>query len=191
MFTSRITRKECLLALALLTTPWTGLAARARSSVLPLDWTWGPLFGDESNNLRLSDKSWAFDLDDRGWTALRPLPYALRDATAAALDDSFVLIAGGVEQAAGADQTADHQPRIILSNRCLLYDAAADRFTFAASLRLAVAGHGLVRRELDVLAIAGEDSPYRTRTDLVQRAAVDACILAGSNPSKTTTLSKI
>ncbi|MEX2171760.1 MAG: kelch repeat-containing protein [Pirellulales bacterium] len=135
--------------------------------------------GDEA--LELRDSVWSFDLQSKKWSARHPLPYPLRDASAVQLNQKSILIAGGVEDAASFAKTPDDKPRILLSNRCLLYDTEADQFTFAAPLRLAVADHGLVTLDSAVLAIAGEDSPYRTRTDLVQVARVDALLQTATN----------
>lgn len=142
-----------------------------------------------NSTLVLCDKVWAFDLEHRSWSACSRLPFPLRDASATALNDRLILIAGGVEDAASVQETSDGKPRIILSNRCLIYDSTADEFTFAEPLRLAVADHGLVAFNSELLAIGGEDSPYRTRTDLVQRASAEfvahaaAVALAGSRSS--------
>ena len=119
-------------------------------------------------SLSLSDSVWAFDLEHRTWNACSPLPFRLRDATAVALDDRYILIAGGVEDAANSEHRTGGKPRIILSNRSLVYDCSTDAFKFAEPLRLAVADHGLVTFDSEILAVGGEDSPYRTRTDLVQ-----------------------
>lgn len=128
----------------------------------------GAVLGDDKN-LQLRDTVWSFDLQTKTWTGCAALPYPLRDASAVGLDGRSILITGGVEEAASPEDSTDGQPRIILSNRCLLYDADTDQFSLAEPLRLAVADHGLVVRDSEVLVIAGEDSPYRTRTDLVQR----------------------
>jgi N-acetylneuraminic acid mutarotase/predicted neuraminidase len=123
-------------------------------------------------SLGLTDSVWAFDLEQRTWNACSPLPFPLRDATAVSLDNRHVLVAGGVEDAANSEHTSDGKPRVILSNRSLVYDCLADTFAFAEPLRLAVADHGLVAFGSEILVIGGEDSPYRTRTDLVQRCAM-------------------
>jgi N-acetylneuraminic acid mutarotase len=120
----------------------------------------------------LSNAVWAFDLENRSWNACSSLPFPLRDATAVALDERYILITGGVEDAADSQQISDGKSRVILSNRSLVYDCSADAFKFAEPLRLAVADHGLVAFNSDILVVGGEDSPYRTRTDLVQRCAV-------------------
>ena len=135
----------------------------------------------ENASLELRDSVWSFDLQSKKWSARHPLPYPLRDASAVQLNQNSILIAGGVEDAASFAKTPDDKPRVLLSNRCLLYDIEADQFTFAAPLRLAVADHGLVTLDSAVLAIAGEDSPYRTRTDLVQVARVDAMLQSATN----------
>jgi N-acetylneuraminic acid mutarotase len=123
------------------------------------------------DDLRLSDTLWILDLKAGAWTRGAKLPYPLRDSTAACVDNRFILLIGGVEDALSQQQSPDGQARIILTNRCLVYDITSDRFTAAEPLRLATADHGVAIRGSEVMAIAGEDSPYRTRTDLVQRSS--------------------
>jgi N-acetylneuraminic acid mutarotase len=133
------------------------------------------LFGgavQDGEILKLCDDVQAFDLGKRQWSPRRPLPQPLRDASAVALNDRYLLITGGVEDAADAVKTPDGEPRILLCNACLLYDVEADEFTYAPPLRMAVADHGVAVLDGKVLVIAGEDSPYRTRTDLVQAISV-------------------
>jgi hypothetical protein len=108
------------------------------------------------------------------WTRGSKLPYPLRDSTAGCIDNRFILLIGGVEDAVTQQQSPDGQARIILTNRCLVYEIASDRFTAAEPLRLATADHGVAIRGSEVIAVAGEDSPYRTRTDLVQRGHFSA-----------------
>jgi N-acetylneuraminic acid mutarotase len=119
-------------------------------------------------SLRLLDHAYKLDVRDRQWQPRAPLPRCLRDATATPLDDHRILITGGVERAAEPADTPDGKDRICLSNVCLLYDVNADRYISLPALRLAVADHGLVTWRGRVYTVGGEDSPYRTRTDLVQ-----------------------
>ncbi len=130
------------------------------------------LFGgaalDNAGELKLRDTVWVFDLLSHQWSAGQRLPAPLRDSSALSFDGRFILLAGGVEEAANPQEATEQSPRIILTNRCLIYDVVADEFASAEPLRLAVADHGLAMRSSEILIIAGEDSPYRTRTDLVQ-----------------------
>lgn len=132
----------------------------------------------EGQQLDLSVAVWAYKLDTDTWRRLRSLPYALRDATATPLDGRHILIAGGVEEAAPASATPDGKPRIVLSSGCLVYDTQRDEFSSVEPLRVAVADQGLAVYSGYVLAVGGEDSVYRTRTDLVQRQSVQR-IMAG------------
>jgi N-acetylneuraminic acid mutarotase len=137
------------------------------------------LFGGATpsgESLTLRDTVMAFDLNRRTWSARHSLPFPLRDASAVVVDDQFVLITGGVEDAADHLKSPDGASRIHLSNRCLLYDTQSDRFIAAQPLRLAVADHGAAVCDGQVLLIAGEDSPYRTRTDLVQSINVNGIL---------------
>jgi hypothetical protein len=122
----------------------------------------------DNKELILQDTVWALDLKTKEWSNRTALPFPLRDASAVKLDGGRILIAGGCEDAANSAPSVVGQSRLVLTNRCLLYDTAADEFELVEPLRLAVADHGLVVHNSEVLVIAGEDSPYRTRTDLVQ-----------------------
>jgi hypothetical protein len=130
------------------------------------------LFGGASaatdGSLTLSDSVWAFDLGKKSWRAETQLPFAMRDSSAIALDERRVLLAGGVENAAQVDGDANGPERIILSNRTMVYDLPTHKFSFVEPLRMAVADHGLVALGSEIFVIAGEDSAYRTRTDLTQ-----------------------
>jgi N-acetylneuraminic acid mutarotase len=128
-----------------------------------------------SKELILQDEVWAFDLEKKAWAKGNNLPYPMRDASAAKLDETRILITGGCEDAASSEPSVVAESRVILTNRCLLYDTVADEFEVVEPLRLAVADHGVVVNDSEILVIAGEDSPYRTRTDLVQRG--DATVL--------------
>jgi len=100
----------------------------------------------------------------------------MRDTTALALNERYVLLAGGVEEAVSAQSAPDHKSRILLSTRCLIYDTIEDKFMAARPLRLATADHGLAILDTQLFVVGGEDSPYRTRTDLVQFCDVGSLI---------------
>ena len=138
------------------------------------------LFGGASasgnEQLRLSDKVWRYCLQRDEWRPCSPLPLAMRDATAVKIDERYIAIAGGVEEAVAATSTADRQPRIVLSTQCLIYDSMDDKFHRAEPLRLAIADHGMAVLGDRLLVVGGEDSPYRTRTDLVQSYEVRSLI---------------
>jgi hypothetical protein len=119
-------------------------------------------------SIQLISDAWTYEPRQANWRKLRPLPTPVRDASTAVVDGRYVFLAGGVEQAVGPAVAPDAQERIILSNRCWLYDTKLDTYAPLTSLRLAVADHGLAAIGRTIFAIGGEDSPYRTRTDLVQ-----------------------
>jgi hypothetical protein len=142
------------------------------------------VFGGASESgkeqLRLSDKVWQYSLKAKEWSACSPMPTAMRDTTALAVDERYLLLAGGVEEAVTAESATDHESRILLSTRCLVYDTIDDDFITARPLRLATADHGMAVLGTQLFVVGGEDSPYRTRTDLVQfcdvRSLIDAAI---------------
>lgn len=123
---------------------------------------------DESGELRLTPRAWSFDLQARKWSEATQLPIALRDATARAVDSNTIAVVGGVEEAVSADAAPDGMSRILLSTRVICFDTRSGKFAFAAPLPLAVADHGLATLGDELLVVGGEDSQYRTRTDLVQ-----------------------
>ncbi len=130
------------------------------------------LFGgatiDKAGQLQLCDAVWLFDLEQLTWNRGTKLPAPLRDSSAVALDERFVLIAGGVEDAK-PKRAPSRDARVILTHRCWLYDLVENKFIMAEPLRLAVADNGLANVDGKLFVIGGEDSPYRTRTDVVQR----------------------
>ncbi len=115
----------------------------------------------------------------------------MRDTTAVAVDERYILLAGGVEEAVAAESAPDHESRILLSTRCLVYDTIDDRFMAAKPLRLATADHGMAVLGRQLFVVGGEDSPYRTRTDLIQicdvRSLIDAAIASNGPGSGATT----
>jgi hypothetical protein len=125
----------------------------------------------EGDALQLVDAIHVLDLKTLVWSRGASLAMPLRDATAAALDDRRLVLVGGVEQA-GAQTQGASAPAIILSNRCWIYDVETDRLEAAEPVPLAVADHGLAVAHDQLYVVAGEDSPYRTRTAQVQVAAL-------------------
>jgi hypothetical protein len=157
------------------------------------------VFGGASESskeqLRLSDKVWRFSLTAREWSTCCRLPAAMRDTTALALNERYVLLAGGVEEAVSAQSAPDRKSRILLSTRCLIYDTIEDKFMAARPLRLATADHGLAILDTQLFVVGGEDSPYRTRTDLVQfcdvRSLIDAAVTTNGRPGAATSKSSL
>jgi hypothetical protein len=131
-------------------------------------YVFGGAAADESGELRLSPRVWCFDLQRKEWSESAPLPIAVRDATARALDSNTIAVVGGVEEAVSADAAPDGVSRILLSTRVMCFDTRSNKFTAAAPLNMAVADHGVAVLGDDLLVVGGEDSQYRTRTDLVQ-----------------------
>ncbi len=140
------------------------------------------VFGGASESskeqLRLSDKVWQYSLKTKEWSACARLPTAMRDTTAVAVDERYILLAGGVEEAVAAESAPDHESRILLSTRCLVYDTIDDTFMAAQPLRLATADHGMAALGTQLFVVGGEDSPYRTRTDLIQFCDFRSLIIA-------------
>lgn len=148
--------------------PEPSIGSRAAAIIAGKLFIFGGAAADAHGQLQLSPRAWNFDLGERKWSECATLSFAVRDAAARALSDEWIVIAGGVEEALSADDAPDGEARILLSTRVTLYDAKSNQFFAAQPLPMAVADHGLVVLDDQLLAVGGEDSPYRTRTDLVQ-----------------------
>lgn len=96
------------------------------------------------------------------------LPYGLGSGAAVAVDARTIVIAGGLALAVEGKATPNGKARAHVSPEILLYDTVQDRYSNGGSMRLGLADQGLVFVNGHLYAIGGEDSPYRSRTDLVQ-----------------------
>jgi len=112
--------------------------------------------------------AFAYNFSARKWREIAALPVPLGSGACVPIDDRYLLIAGGVELAAAASDTHDAKPRVIVSNRCLMYDMRNDKYSNLSPMLCAVGDQGLVCKERTVFLLAGEDTTLGTRTDLVQ-----------------------
>jgi N-acetylneuraminic acid mutarotase len=138
----------------------------------------------ESDQLQLSDKVWSYCLSTNRWQQCNSLPSAIRDATALKLGENHIAIAGGVEEAVGPGLSPDQASRIVLSSRCTIFDTVRNRFSASKRLPLATADHGLAVLDGKIYVVGGEDSPYRTRTDLVQCCDVQELLAEAEDDMK-------
>ena len=114
-------------------------------------------------------ESCAFNIASHRWKNLRPLPVPMGSGGCTGIDDHRILITGGLALAIAKNRLSDHKIRTYLSNECLLYDTKKDQYeTLTSSLRLSVLDHGSAIIGGTVYVIGGEDSTWKTRTDLVQ-----------------------
>ena len=110
----------------------------------------------------------SFDVVNGIWRNLRSLPTPKSSAACLALDDRYILIAGGVDLAVTASETPDGVPRINWSNQCLLYDTTNDSFISQKPLIKPVCDEGIAYVNGNIFLIGGEGNPWQTRTDFVQ-----------------------
>ena len=113
-------------------------------------------------------EAYSFDVVSGQWNALEPLPTPKCLAGCVALDDRYILIAGGVDLVVPGSQTPDGRPRINFSTECWLYDTLGDTYKSTSPLLKAVCDEGLVIIDGTIYAIGGEGNAFKTRTDLVQ-----------------------
>jgi hypothetical protein len=125
------------------------------------------VFGGSAAGVPLTS-AWVLDPDKATWRTCRPMPVALSSGAATATSNRHVLICGGSTLAVAADAAPDGKPRTPIASTCLLYDSKRDRYRHLTSLPQAVLDQGLVVLDGTVTSIGGEESPHRTRTDLVQ-----------------------
>src|SRR5205085_8423251 len=89
--------------------PQGGLAMPAAAAVHTRVYLFGGCSMKSAGALVNHDDAYSFDTGSSRWTRLRPLPHANRGMTAAALDDRYILLAGGytASQAQAAGKPAD------------------------------------------------------------------------------------
>ena len=114
------------------------------------------------------DEAFALDVKSRQWTKLPSLPLAKLSGGCIALDERYLLIVGGVDMVATAQQTPDQRPRISFSPECWLFDTQNNSYQMVAYLKKSVGDQGLAYIDGKLYVIAGEANPFKTRTDLVQ-----------------------
>jgi Kelch motif protein len=129
------------------------------------------VFGGGSNipgGIQLHRNAYALDLNTSEWHRLESLPLPMRDMSASALDERYVIIAGGVERAGPSDRGFDGTVHDILTSRVFCYDTLLGTYQPMNPLPLAVVDPGIAVLPNAVVIVAGEDSVHKSRTDLVQ-----------------------
>jgi len=112
--------------------------------------------------------AYCFDIATGQWQQVHPLPIACGVGGCTQLDDSHIIIAGGVALALPASRISGRKRHIYFSTQCLLYDTVRDRYRPLSPMPLGVGGQGCAYVNERLYMIGGEDSPWKTRTDLVQ-----------------------
>lgn len=115
-----------------------------------------------------TNQAFAFDPNTQQCREITAPPVPLSSGAAATVGDRYVLVSGGTAQAVDAAATTDGNDRNYIANDCFLYDVAQDRYRALTPLRQAVLDQGLVCLGGVIYSFGGEDSPYRSRTDLLQ-----------------------
>ncbi len=124
--------------------------------------------GESDKDLMPLVESTVFDPKSGTCRQIAKLPHGLGSGAAVALDARTIVIAGGLALAVDGKATPNGKARAHVSSEILLYDTVQDRYSNGGSMRLGLTDQGLVFVNGRLYAIGGEDSPYRSRTDLVQ-----------------------
>jgi len=113
-------------------------------------------------------ESYSLDIKSGKWTKIKSLPTPKCSSGCVAIDERYILLAGGVELTAAGSETFDGYPRITFSNECWLYDTITDSYKAIQPLKKNSCDQGIAYVNGKVYVIGGEGSPWKTRTDLVQ-----------------------
>ena len=96
-----------------------------------------------------------FDTKSALWQPVRPLPRAMRALAAVALDERYILLAGGYW--ATADEALDKPLDYGFSSAVLIYDTQRDEYSTSESLPCALAGMEMIRHNGSVFVSGGEN----------------------------------
>jgi hypothetical protein len=134
--------------------PQGGVAMPAAAAVRTRMYLFGGCSMNSAGALVNHDEAYAFDTGSNRWTRLRPLPHSNRGITAAALDERYILLAGGytASPAEAAGKPADFG----FTSAVWVYDTSSDSYREASPLLFATAGIELVRHADMIFAMGGE-----------------------------------
>ena len=102
------------------------------------------------------------------WRKIRSLPEQIYPGAVTSIGDQYILLCAGLGLAACPSSTPDSKPRTYFSNECFLYDVQHDRYKRLTPMKQAVLDQGLVYVDGKIISTGGEESPHKSRTDLVQ-----------------------
>jgi hypothetical protein len=125
------------------------------------------LFGGMRAGVPVAE-AFALDPGTGRWTPIRPLPLGLGSGAAVEIGDGAILVSGGSALAVPAALTPDGKGRNIIAAHSFTYSVRKDRYQPVTPLLQATLDQGLVQVNGTIVSIGGEDSPYKTRSDLVQ-----------------------
>ncbi len=112
--------------------------------------------------------AYCFDIATSQWQQVRPLPLARGTGACTALDDSHIVVAGGLALAIPASRVSGQKMHAYPSAQCLLYDTVRDQYRPLSPMLMGILDQGCAYVNERLYMIGGEDSPWKTRTDLVQ-----------------------
>lgn len=115
-----------------------------------------------------TEQAYAFDPATATWQQIAPPPIALSSGAAVNIDNRYVLIAGGSATAVDQSHSPDGSGRSYIAAECFLYDPKVNQYHTINPMRQAVLDQGLVYIDGAVYSLGGEESPHKSRTDLVQ-----------------------
>ena len=135
------------------------IAMPATVSVQDRIYLFGGCSQDAASGIRNHNEAYCFDPRHGHWTALRPLPVAVRGTSAVAIDTRYILLVGGYTNAA-ADSN-DLQGGFTAAS--YLYDREQDRYQPVTALPRPVMGMEILRQGDTIWGAGGEDR-NRSRT---------------------------
>jgi len=111
---------------------------------------------------------YVLDLETGQWRKIRSLPEQIYPGAVTSIGDQYILLCAGLGLAARPAATPDGKLRTYFSNECFLYDVRRDRYKRLTPMKQAVLDQGLVHVDGKIISTGGEESPHKSRTDLVQ-----------------------
>jgi len=116
------------------------------------------IFGGCSAGPVNRNDAFRFDIEAGSWEAVRQVPITARGTAGVALDNRYILLAGGYSEGG-------------FSRRCFLYDSEADVYHDVADLPLGLSGPAILRVG-EFVYVCGGEPQMRERSPLVLRARI-------------------
>jgi N-acetylneuraminate epimerase len=134
--------------------PRAGVSLSASASLNGAIYLFGGVSATAAGGIENRADAYRFDVKQRRWTTLTPLPRAARGMAAVPWDSRYILLVGGyvATQAEATGKSADFG----FSGDVHVYDTVTGRYIQAGALPLPCAGLALLRSENGVFAIGGE-----------------------------------
>jgi N-acetylneuraminic acid mutarotase len=129
--------------------------AVALSAVAALDghvYLFGGCIGNASGGVDNQTSAYRYDPARNSWKQLKPLPLAVRSASAIALDGGRILIVGGYGDGATPQDAVSG-----FRHETWIYDVASDAYEQAPTFPFGISGIGLTRYDDGIVGVGGED----------------------------------